>query len=189
MTSPSSSAAPPAQTIPPTPSAPQSCSPAPPLPPRMPALPAAAEPPDPAHQSAPHHATCEELPDEDDFTSASHTPASCPLTPSPTPTPVSVPPVLIPPNVSLISAQVFHMLMKQPNMQVFKLCLLDIDVHTHLAQATSNEPYDPLKGVPKEYHDFADIFSKSTHWHCLHCVCHPDSQQSLYLQLGRFCPS
>ena len=36
-----------------------------------------------------------------------------------------------------------------------------MDVHACSAQATSNEPYDPLKGVPKEYHDFVDIFSKS----------------------------
>ena len=46
-------------------------------------------------------------------------------------------------------------------MQVFKLCLSDVDVHARMAQATSNELYDPLKGVPKEYHDFADVFSKS----------------------------
>ena len=46
-------------------------------------------------------------------------------------------------------------------MQVFKLCLLDMDVYAHLAQATSSEPYDPLQGVPEEYHDFMDVFSNS----------------------------
>ena len=93
--------------------------------------------------------------------SASHAPTSRPITLSPAPTPVSVPPVLIPPNVSLIGAQAFHVLMKQPNMQVFKLCLSDVDIHARSAQATSNKPYDPLKGVPEEYHDFMDVFSKS----------------------------
>ena len=51
--------------------------------------------------------------------------------------------------------------MKQPDTQVFKLCLSDVDIHACLAQATSNEPYNPLQGVPKEYHDFMDVFSKS----------------------------
>ena len=51
--------------------------------------------------------------------------------------------------------------MKWPDTQVFKLCLSDVDIHAWSAQATSNEPYDPLKGVPKEYHDFMDVFSKS----------------------------
>ena len=51
--------------------------------------------------------------------------------------------------------------MKQPNMQVFKLCLSDVDVHACLALATSNKPYNPLKGVSEEYHNFTDVFSKS----------------------------
>ena len=129
--SPPGSAALPAQTIPPYFFSPQSCSPALLLPPCTPALPAATELLDPAHQSAPCCVMCEESLDEDDFTSM-----SCPITPSPAPAPVSVPPVSIPPNVSLIGTQAFHVLMKQPNMQVFKLCLSDVDVHTRVAQAS-----------------------------------------------------
>ena len=96
------SAALPAWTIHPTPSAPQSCSPALLPLPHAPALPTATELPDPAHQSVPHHVTCEESLDEDDSTFTSCTPVSHPttLTPAPVsaPTPASVPPVLIPPD-------------------------------------------------------------------------------------------
>ena len=130
---------------------------------QQPSLPIATKLPDPVHQSMPHHMTCEELPDEDDSAFTSHTPASQPLTLSPTSAPASIPPVLIPPNVSPIQvgAQAFHMLLKLPDTQVFKLCLLDVDIHAHLAQATSSKPYNPLQGVSKKYHIFSDVFSKS----------------------------
>jgi hypothetical protein len=100
-------------------------------------------------------------------------PGSTPSLSSPTPCPASTPtstlPVSIPgpaslptpqssskPNISLIGAAAFARACKLPGAKSFKLSLSSL---TGRAAKTDDKP--DLSGIPAEYHDYADVFSKS----------------------------
>jgi hypothetical protein len=51
-------------------------------------------------------------------------------------------------------------LLKKPGTQSFKMWTVDSEVKSHSAKLADGMLYNPLKGVPKEYHDFVDVFSK-----------------------------
>ena len=72
----------------------------------------------------------------------------------------SAPPILLVdlPHVSLIGAAAFVHASKLPGSQVYR-----IQLATPEADARSASTADPinLSGIPKEYHNFADVFSKS----------------------------
>ena len=63
------------------------------------------------------------------------------------------------PHISLIGAAAFMRASKLPGSQCYKIHLSDPSVSAKSA-SVSDEPPD-LSQVPKEYHDFADVFSKS----------------------------
>ena len=63
------------------------------------------------------------------------------------------------PRIALVDAAAFLHASKLEGSQTFRLDLLAIDASARLVKVT----YDPvdLENVLKEYHDFADVFSKS----------------------------
>ena len=63
-------------------------------------------------------------------------------------------PFTVPPCVALIGAAAFALAAKQPGAQCFKIHLSD------LSASVSDNPPD-LSHIPEEYHDFADVFSKT----------------------------
>ena len=63
------------------------------------------------------------------------------------------------PSISLINAAAFMRASKLPGSQCYRLNLSNISASARTA-TTSEEPPD-LSQIPKEYHDFADVFSKS----------------------------
>ena len=93
--------------------------------------------------------------------SVSSSPTPGPETPvTPASLEASVTPVLpvTPPHISLIGATAFVCASKLPGSKVYHFQLSAPKVDTH-ATSTSN-PIN-LSGIPKEYHNFADVFSKS----------------------------
>jgi hypothetical protein len=95
------------------------------------------------------------------LTSVSSGPVPGPETPvTPASLEASVPPVLpvTPPHISLIGATAFVCASKLPGSKVycFQLSTPEVD-----ARAASASNLINLSGIPKEYHDFADVFSKS----------------------------
>ena len=63
-------------------------------------------------------------------------------------------------HISLIGAYVFHVVLKKPGTQSFKIWSTDSKVKIRSTKPSDGAPYDPLIGVPKEYHEFVDVFSK-----------------------------
>ena len=64
------------------------------------------------------------------------------------------------PHVALVDAATFAKACKLDGSAVFQLDLSLPELHACLANPTfESDPVD-LKGVPEEYHDFADVFSK-----------------------------
>ena len=64
-----------------------------------------------------------------------------------------------PPSVALIGAAAFAFASKQPGSQCFRIHLSDLSV-SGKSTTISDEPPD-LSHIPEEYHDFADVFSKT----------------------------
>ena len=77
-------------------------------------------------------------------------------TPSPE---IGSPPKLENPRITLVDAAAFLRASKLEGSQTFQLDLSTIDTSARLVKVTFH-PVD-LENVPKEYHDFADMFSKS----------------------------
>ena len=69
------------------------------------------------------------------------------------------------PSVSFVNASAFLRAAKAPGTTVFRINLQDPNLQaraTNLDDTLKEEdPNDTLKGVPWEYHEFADIFSKT----------------------------
>ena len=63
------------------------------------------------------------------------------------------------PSISLINAAAFMRASKLPGSQCYRLNLSDISASARTT-TTSEEPPD-LSQIPEEYHDFANVFSKS----------------------------
>jgi hypothetical protein len=72
--------------------------------------------------------------------------------------PIPVPLVAL--HISIIGAHMFHMLLKKPGTQSFKMWSAEPEVKSYSVKTADGMPYDPLKEVPKGYHDFTDVFSK-----------------------------
>src|ERR1700733_13177654 len=145
--SPSSSAAPPAVTFPSVTSAPPLILPdPPPLAPSISMLPPVDAEPQVSEYVGPctvPSATCVE-----DFGDEILSP---PVHPSLVlPSQNQSPPVA--PHISLIGAHVFHVLLKKPSTQSFKIWSTDSKVKIHSTKPSDGTLYDPLKGVPEEYH-------------------------------------
>ena len=62
-------------------------------------------------------------------------------------------------HVALIGAAAFALAAKQPGAQCFKIHLSDLSASGNSA-SISDEPPD-LSHIPEEYHNFADVFSKT----------------------------
>ena len=90
-------------------------------------------------------------------------PASIGSIPSPdtiTPVPPSEgPSALKAPHIALVNSVAFLRSSKLPGSQTFSFNLHRPDVSAKSASPSSEEPVD-LSGVPEEYHEFADVFSK-----------------------------
>ena len=63
------------------------------------------------------------------------------------------------PSIALIGTAPFIQLCKLQGMQTFRVHLSDISVSANSASVSEEAP--DLSNIPKEYHDFADIFSKA----------------------------
>ena len=72
---------------------------------------------------------------------------------TPDPSPVT-------PHISIMGAHAFHSILKQPSTQSYKIWLSESDFHACSAKPSINMPVNSLTGMPKEYHGFADVFSK-----------------------------
>ena len=64
-----------------------------------------------------------------------------------------------PPRIALIGAAAFALASKQPGTQCFRIHLSDPAISGKSASVSDEAP--DLSHVPKEYHDFADVFSKA----------------------------
>ena len=62
------------------------------------------------------------------------------------------------PNIAIISATAFLHILKLPGSSNFKLCLHSLDIQANSAKLA--EAPD-LSNVPSEYHEFANVFSKT----------------------------
>ena len=94
--------------------------------------------------------------------SVKSTPASASAASHPLDSPLtSDSPPLSAPYISLIGAAAFACACKLPRAMNFTLyiCAKDAKLHFALAPPPVNTPN--LSGVPQEYHDFADVFSKA----------------------------
>lgn len=80
------------------------------------------------------------------------TPATPELPTSPTPTSI--------PRISLVNAAAFAQACKLPGSTSYTLNLSTPDLATAQSSSISDSPPD-LTGVPEEYHEFADVFSKT----------------------------
>ncbi|KAL7278114.1 hypothetical protein ACG7TL_008085 [Trametes sanguinea] len=90
-----------------------------------------------------------------DPTPATPTAPAAPSLEPPTPTsPNSVP------RVSLVNASAFARACKLPGSESFTLNLAALDFVKARSSSISDSPPD-LSGIPEEYHEFADVFSKS----------------------------
>ena len=76
---------------------------------------------------------------------------------TPDPTPVAL-------HISIVGAHTFLSILKQPGTQLYKIWLSDNDFHTCSDKASTNMPADSLASMPKEYHNFIDVFSKQKAW-------------------------
>jgi len=65
------------------------------------------------------------------------------------------------PHISLVSAAAFMHTCKLEGSVQFTLHLQSGEAKLHAASANSDAPISGLSGVPPEYHDFADVFSKA----------------------------
>ena len=74
------------------------------------------------------------------------------------------------PNIAIIGAAVFLCTSKLPGSHNFKLCLCSLDIQTNSAKLAETPD---LSNVPSEYHEFADVFSKTKTEvlppHCPYC--------------------
>jgi len=79
---------------------------------------------------------------------------------TPAPIEASAPPVLpvTPPHISLIGAAAFVCASKLPGSKVYRFQLSTPEVDAR--SASTSDPIN-LSNIPEEYHDFADVFSKS----------------------------
>src|SRR5271168_5583717 len=68
-------------------------------------------------------------------------------------------PFTVPPRVALIGAAAFALASRQPGAQCFKIHLSDLSVSGKSASISDETP--DLSHIPEEYHDFADILSKT----------------------------
>jgi len=64
-----------------------------------------------------------------------------------------------PPHISIIGAAAFARARQLPGVQCFSLSLSDIALSGRSASVSTDDP--DLSTIPTEYHDFADVFSKS----------------------------
>src|ERR1700720_361735 len=64
-------------------------------------------------------------------------------------------------DISLINAAAFLWACSLPGSQQFSLNLADIEVSGHLASTSKLPDLVDLSNVPKEYHEFADVFDKA----------------------------
>ena len=65
------------------------------------------------------------------------------------------------PQISLVGAAAFAMISKQKGTQQFTICVTPDSLKGRSATATPAEAPQDLSRLPKEYHKFADVFSKS----------------------------
>ena len=63
------------------------------------------------------------------------------------------------PSVALIGAAPFMQLCKLQGMQTFRIHLSDISVSTNSTSISEEAP--DFSSIPKEYHDFTNVFSKA----------------------------
>ena len=63
------------------------------------------------------------------------------------------------PHISLIGAAAFMRACKLPGSQSFQIHLSDPSISAHSVSVSDENP--DLSQIPKEYHDFADVFSKA----------------------------
>jgi len=62
------------------------------------------------------------------------------------------------PNIAIIGAAVFLHASKLPDSYNFELCLCSLDIQANSAKLVETPD---LSNVPSEYHEFADVFSKT----------------------------
>ena len=88
-------------------------------------------------------------PSQTDSLTSPETVATAPLSSDP----LSTPPPLVAPQVSFVNAAAFARLSKMDDTQVYQLFLSD-------KSAPDDAPVN-MTGVPTDYHDFTDVFSKT----------------------------
>jgi hypothetical protein len=64
------------------------------------------------------------------------------------------------PSVSLVNAIAFQRACEQKGSQVFQLDISSPELRARGVSPKNQDPHDTLKGVPPEYHDFTNVFSK-----------------------------
>jgi hypothetical protein len=70
------------------------------------------------------------------------------------------PPPRTAPHISFVNAAAFSRAARMPDAEVFILNISDPTISGH-SSTISEDPSIDLMGVPKEYHDFADVFSQA----------------------------
>ena len=76
------------------------------------------------------------------------------------PIPLPIFALLIQPLLVQIFLHTFHAPLKQPGTQLYKIWLSDTNFCVCSAKASTSVPANSLTGMPKEYYDFANVFSK-----------------------------